>query len=126
MARVWMKDESVKAESATRWLTPDIYGGDRQTKRAERQLRECGILPKGKYAVPRVGTKLDKYGSACGVLRSGSMMQPVCAPLRIVRDDRKRPFSIVRARTSMTEPAPLGTRLAFRVSSTKCRSSTLR
>lgn len=63
VARVWMKDESVKAEPATRWLTPEIYGGDRRTKRAERQLRERGILPDGKYVVPGAGAKLDKYGN---------------------------------------------------------------
>lgn len=63
VARVWMKDESVKAEPATRWLTPEIYGGDRRTKRVERQLRERGILPEGKYVVPGAGAKLDKYGN---------------------------------------------------------------
>ncbi|MFV3332219.1 hypothetical protein ACNFIA_14905 [Pseudomonas sp. NY15437] len=63
VARVWMKDESVKAEPATRWLTPEIYGGDRRTKRVERQLRERGILPEGKYIAPGAGAKLDKYGN---------------------------------------------------------------
>ncbi|WP_036992219.1 hypothetical protein [Metapseudomonas furukawaii] len=62
-ARVWMKDESVKAEPATRWLAPEIFGGDRRNTRIERQLRERGILPAGKYVVPGAGAKLDRFGN---------------------------------------------------------------
>ena len=62
-ARVWMKDEASKGESATRWLTPEVYGGPRLQKRMERQLRERGILPAGKYVTPGAGAKLDAHGN---------------------------------------------------------------
>lgn len=62
-ARVWMKDESVKAEPATRWLSPEIFGGPRLNKRLERQLRERNILPESKYVVPGAGAKLDSHGN---------------------------------------------------------------
>ena len=63
VARVWMKDESVKAEPATKWLSPEIFGGQRKNKRVERQLRERGILPSDKYVVPGAGAQLDRFGN---------------------------------------------------------------
>ena len=62
-ARVWMKDESDKAAPATRWLTPQVYGGHRQDKRSEKLLRARGILPDGKYVVPGRDAKLDHFGN---------------------------------------------------------------
>lgn len=63
VARVWMKDEAVKAAPATKWLSPEIYGGQRNDKRAEVMLRAKGILPDGKFVVPGKGAKLDRYGN---------------------------------------------------------------
>ncbi|MCQ4271065.1 hypothetical protein NA655_08530 [Pseudomonas kuykendallii] len=63
VARVWMKDESDKAAPATRWLTPQVYGGQRQDKRSEKLLRARGILPDGKYIVPGRDAKLDQFGN---------------------------------------------------------------
>ncbi|WP_374979253.1 hypothetical protein PSGK_21145 [Pseudomonas solani] len=63
VARVWMKDQSFKAQPATRWVSPSVYGGPRLQKRMERQLREKGILPEGRYVVPGAGAKLDAHGN---------------------------------------------------------------
>jgi len=62
-ARVWIKDEADGAAPATRWLTPEVYGGDRSHKRSEALLRARGILPGGKFVVPGAGMKLDSYGN---------------------------------------------------------------
>lgn len=62
-ARVWIKDEADGAAPATRWLTPEVYGGPRNNKRSESLLRARGILPEGKFVVPGKGMKLDNYGN---------------------------------------------------------------
>lgn len=62
-ARVWIKGEADGAAPATRWLTPEVYGGPRNNKRSESLLRARGILPEGKFVVPGKGMKLDSYGN---------------------------------------------------------------
>jgi hypothetical protein len=63
LARVWIKDEADKSSPATKWLAPEVYGGDRPDKRSEAMLRARGILPAGKYVVPGAGADLDQYGN---------------------------------------------------------------
>lgn len=63
VARVEMKNEADKSSPATKWLNPEIYGGPRQDKASERNLRNRGILPAGKYVVPGKGAKLDRFGN---------------------------------------------------------------
>jgi len=63
VARVWMKNDAEKSTPPTRWLNPQIEGGKRQDKRAERLLRDRGILPDGKYVVPGRDAKLNAYGN---------------------------------------------------------------
>ncbi|MBX9754654.1 MAG: hypothetical protein K2X80_07870 [Pseudomonadaceae bacterium] len=63
VARVWMKNEADKAAPATKWLTPEIYGGSRPNKRSESLLKARGILPEGMYVVPGAGMKLDGHGN---------------------------------------------------------------
>ncbi|MDP3848613.1 MAG: hypothetical protein Q8R10_19515 [Pseudomonas sp.] len=62
-ARVWMKNEADKAAPASKWLTPEIYGGARPDKRTESLLHARGILPGGMYVVPGAGMKLDGFGN---------------------------------------------------------------
>jgi len=62
-ARVWIKDEADGAAPASRWLTPEVYGGPRNDKRSEALLKARGILPPGKFVVPGKGMKLDRYGN---------------------------------------------------------------
>lgn len=52
-----------RADPASVWLVPQIYGGERQLKRSERQLRRSGILQSGKYLAAGKGAKLDRYGN---------------------------------------------------------------
>lgn len=63
VARVWMKNEADKAAPATKWLTPQVYGGGRDDKRSEKLLRAKGALPEGKYIVPGRDAKLDGFGN---------------------------------------------------------------
>ncbi|MFI8479650.1 hypothetical protein ACIGCM_03675 [Pseudomonas sp. NPDC078700] len=63
VARVWMKNEADKSSPATKWLSPEIYGGPRQDKRSEAMLRQRGILPANKYIVPGAGAQLDQFGN---------------------------------------------------------------
>ncbi len=62
-ARVWIKDEADGAAPASRWLTPEVYGGDREKKRSESLLRARGILGEGQFVVPGRDAKLDSYGN---------------------------------------------------------------
>lgn len=62
-AEVKIKDESVKAVAAIKWLAPQIYGGTRSFKRFEGLLKARGILPAGMYAVPGQGARMDAYGN---------------------------------------------------------------
>lgn len=62
-AKVWMKNEADKATPPSRWLKPQIDGGQREDKRSERMLKAAGILPQGMAMVPGAGAVLDKYGN---------------------------------------------------------------
>lgn len=62
-ARVWVKDKSGKGTAAMNYLGPQIYGGSRNQKRFEKALESAGIMPKGWFAVPRGGARLDAYGN---------------------------------------------------------------
>lgn len=63
-ARVWVKDDPWgKGTPADRFLGPQIHGGSRSQKGAERMLQRAGLLPAGWYAVPAVGAQLDANGN---------------------------------------------------------------
>lgn len=64
-ARVWMKDriQDSGGRPATEWLAPQIYGGGRNQKAAEKRLNAKGVLPDGKYIMPGKGLKLDAHGN---------------------------------------------------------------
>lgn len=63
VARVWMRDSADKAAPATKWLSPEIYGGARKDKRTEVMLKYKGLLPEGSFVVPGAGAQLDRYGN---------------------------------------------------------------
>lgn len=63
VARVEMKNEADKSAPATKWLNPEIEGGPRPAKGSERNLRQKGVLPAGKFIVPGKGAKLDRFGN---------------------------------------------------------------
>ncbi len=77
-ARVWIKDgrsvngkgnvvgrEGVwgKGRAASKWLTPEIYGGPRSHKAIDSMLRRKGILKQDQYIVPGDKAPLDQYGN---------------------------------------------------------------
>jgi len=62
-AVVWLKDEAVKGIPATKYLTPQIFGGGRGAKRFEKALWNAGVLPRGWVTVPGEGARMDAYGN---------------------------------------------------------------
>jgi hypothetical protein len=62
-AMVWVKDDAGKGTPATKYLTPQIFGGSRGVKRFERALTRIGILPDGMKTVPGEAAPIDAYGN---------------------------------------------------------------
>ena len=62
-ARVWLKDEAVKAVAPAKYLLPQVEGGGRRQKRSEVALANAGILPPGWYLVPGKSVRLDGAGN---------------------------------------------------------------
>lgn len=61
---VYVKDDTAGSGTpATRYLLPQVDGGQRQDKGLERNLRAAGHLPPGWYVVPGAGARLDPYGN---------------------------------------------------------------
>lgn len=60
---VWFKDFAGKGTPATKYLWPEVHGGERPLKRFEAVLSRKGFLPPGWYAVPGSGAKLNAYGN---------------------------------------------------------------
>lgn len=63
-AEVWLKDDRAGSGTpATRYLLPHIEGGKRGLKGFEVALQAHGLMPRGTYAVPASGVRLDAYGN---------------------------------------------------------------
>lgn len=65
-AVVWVKDDkdnNSKGQAPEDWVAPQVFGGQRATKKSEELLRGRGILPPGKFIVPGKGARLDAYGN---------------------------------------------------------------
>lgn len=62
-AVVWVKDYASKADAPTRWLLPEVMGGERGNKRSEKLLRARGILSAGRYLMPGRDMPLDGSGN---------------------------------------------------------------
>jgi hypothetical protein len=60
---IWLKDDTFKGTPASRYLAPQIFGGERSLKRFERALSFRGLLPQGMIVVPGKGAQLDQYGN---------------------------------------------------------------
>lgn len=63
---------------ATRYLLPQVHGGQRRLKRLEVALQAAGVLPQGWYVVPGAAARLDAYGN----VSRGQVVQ-VLSQLRI-------------------------------------------
>lgn len=62
-AVVWLKDDTFKGTPASKYLAPEIFGGERKQKRFERSLAAAGLLPSGMMAVPGKAAEMDQYGN---------------------------------------------------------------
>lgn len=63
VARVWIKDDTSKGTPASKYIGPQVFGGERHLKRFERALQARGLLPPGTVAVPGSAVTLDQYGN---------------------------------------------------------------
>jgi hypothetical protein len=69
-ASISPKEAWGKGTPASKFLYPQIEGGDRHLKRCERALQAVGVLPPGMYIVPGAAAELDGYGNvSLGQLR---------------------------------------------------------
>jgi len=72
-SEVGIKDQlsAGKGTAGIKFLSPQIYGGERGMKRFEKALQARGLMPVGMYAVPGGAAKLDAYGNmAASQIRS--------------------------------------------------------
>jgi hypothetical protein len=60
---LWLKDDTFKGTPASRYLGPEIFGGERSLKRFERALLARGLLPQGMIVVPGSAAQIDQYGN---------------------------------------------------------------
>lgn len=70
-AVVWLKDEYAvgnQGTPATKYLGPEIFGGQRNARNSERRLRDAGLLGSSMFTTPAKGAEalLDKYGNMSG------------------------------------------------------------
>jgi hypothetical protein len=78
-AEVWVKDDRAgSGVPATRYLLPNITGGQRGMKGFEKALQAHGYMPNGMRAVPASAIKLDSYGN----VPRGTMVQ-ILSQLRV-------------------------------------------
>ncbi|AOZ05954.1 hypothetical protein [Cupriavidus malaysiensis] len=62
-ARVWFKDVDSGGRASTKFLGPEVYGGERRYKAFDRALQAAGIMPAGMVAVPGSAVELDEHGN---------------------------------------------------------------
>jgi hypothetical protein len=65
-ASIGLREFAGKGTPASKYLAPEIYGGQRPLKRMEKALQAIGVMPAGMYAVPAKGAPLNAYGNLTG------------------------------------------------------------
>lgn len=65
-AKIIIKDFTGKGTPPVKFLKPQIFGGNRNAKSSEVQMREKGILKDDMYWVPGKGVRLNSYGNITG------------------------------------------------------------
>lgn len=65
-AYVGLKEWGWKGLDANKYLSPQIFGGNRGFKRSERSLQRAGLLPSGMYWTPGKGARLNSHGNISG------------------------------------------------------------
>lgn len=78
-AETFFKDDRAGSGTpATKYLLPQVTGGQRSVKRFEKALQLAGAMPAGWYVVPGQGARLDAFGN----ISKGQIIQ-VLSQLRI-------------------------------------------
>lgn len=62
-AEVGFREWPGKGTPPEKYLSPQVYGGDRNLKRFEKAFQEKGVLPSGMYAVPGRGASINGNGN---------------------------------------------------------------
>jgi hypothetical protein len=62
-ALVWLKDWTPKGTPAARYLSAQVFGGERKQKPSEKLLRRRGFLDADQAWVPGFGMRLNQYGN---------------------------------------------------------------
>ncbi|NLA67365.1 MAG: hypothetical protein GX856_03805 [Gammaproteobacteria bacterium] len=70
-AEVFIRDEAHKGTPPSKYLFPQVEGGERTAKGMERLLMSKGAMPQGMFAVPGKGVELDAHGN----VRAGQVRQ---------------------------------------------------
>jgi hypothetical protein len=60
---VGLRDWSPKGTSATRYISPHVFGGQRRHSRFERLMQYRGLIGGNEYLIPAPGAELDSYGN---------------------------------------------------------------
>lgn len=60
---IWLKDFAPKGTPASKYLSYQIFGGQRVQKRSESALRRRGLISSNQGWVPGAGAQLDRYGN---------------------------------------------------------------
>ncbi len=93
-AKVWVKDASAKGTPATKYLLPQVYGGERNTKRFESLMRDRDYMTASEYVVPAEGAQLDAYGNL-----SRGQLSKILSQLQAAFDPRQRETPTSRKRS---------------------------
>lgn len=97
-AKVWFKNPPRIADGSKHYLEPQVYGGGRPFKGAERLLQSSGHLPQGWFAVPGPAARLDSYGN----MSRGQIVQILSALRSLPSGIGNRPLRYGTTRGSRT------------------------
>jgi hypothetical protein len=99
IATVGYKDDSFKGTPATKYLLPEVEGGNRNVKRIEQLLRYAGLLPSDQFVVPGEGATLDAYGNV-----TRGQYSKMLAQLQASRDSGQNETTRSRKRVRRRNP----------------------
>lgn len=71
VAEVFIRDDAAKGTPPSKYLQPQVRGGQRRQKGAERQLARAGLIGRDEGWVPGRAMKLNRYGN----VPSGKIVQ---------------------------------------------------
>ncbi len=68
VAEVYIRDEPGAGRAPTKYLLPQVAGGNRQHKAFELALIRAGVMRPDEFAIPAIGQQRDGYGNLPGTL----------------------------------------------------------